>query len=163
VAVAVVVGLEPVEVDQDERRAAAVAAHARQLRVERFGEEVVVAKAGEPVGERPSPQLAPGAGLTLQELAAQGRGDREADPDRDGDRGGQHRGAHEQPAETGAGEPGQADRDRQASGPAGSGEDPRRRVCGDGNDRDRGTAALALDRPKHGRTLVRPSDGAAAR
>jgi hypothetical protein len=47
VAVGVVVGLEPVDVEQDERHAAAIAAHPGELAAQHLGEVVVVAQARE--------------------------------------------------------------------------------------------------------------------
>ena len=82
VAVGVVVGLEPVDVDQDERHAAAVAAHAGELAAQHLGEVVVVAQAGQAVGERARPERPPVAAVAVVELARD---------ERDGDRRRLHR------------------------------------------------------------------------
>ena len=74
VAVAVVERLEPVEVEQHERDAAAVAAHAGDLGAKRLGEVVVVAKARQAVGEAPRAQRAAGAAVPLVELPGDQRG-----------------------------------------------------------------------------------------
>ena len=83
--VAVVVGLEAVEVDEDERGAAAVAAKARSSAAQRLGEVVVVAKARQAVGEGPRRSSA-GRGLAIEELVPQCRCEREPDPRRKADR-----------------------------------------------------------------------------
>ena len=85
VPVAVVERLEPVQVEDDERDASAVAAHPGHLGAQRLGEEVVVAQARQPVGERAYGKPPPSPAAMLVQLPVDQRANGQGDADRGGE------------------------------------------------------------------------------